>query len=102
MSELLSIVPAAGTLAGESLRAALVGAGFLLIFAAAEAWRRASGPPVEWTRKLVHFAGGLLVAAFPWLFASPWTVLALAAISISKSGGGNAPACLGKPFLPSS
>lgn len=36
-------------------------------------------------------------AALPYLA----TVVALAIISASKAGGGNAPACLGKPFIPS-
>ncbi|MBA3890580.1 MAG: hypothetical protein H0X64_08615, partial [Gemmatimonadaceae bacterium] len=31
----------------------------------------------EWTRKLVHFGGGLIAASFPWLFTTHWTVLAL-------------------------
>jgi phytol kinase len=92
MSPLHGATPPMGTAAGESLRALLVSAGFLLIFAADEEWRRRFGPPVEWTRKFVHFAGGLLVAAFPWLFASRWTVLALAVafagiIGLSRSFG---------------
>ncbi len=90
MSAVFGAFPPMGTAAGEIIRAALVGAGFLVIFAAAEGWKRRFGPPVEWTRKFVHFAGGLLVAAFPWLFASRWTVLALAAafagiIGLSRS-----------------
>jgi len=36
-------------------------------------------------------------AAMPFLM----TVFVLAVISSRKGGGGNAPACLGKPFLPS-
>jgi simple sugar transport system permease protein len=36
-------------------------------------------------------------AALPYLA----TIIALAVISSSKAGGGNAPACLGKPFIPS-
>jgi len=72
-------MPPFGTLAGELARAALCGAGFLLLFALAEGWRAASNPPAEWTRKLVHFGGGLIAATFPWLFASHWTVLMLGA-----------------------
>ncbi len=64
----------------EVLRAAVVGAAFLAIFAAAELWRRYRDPPVEWTRKLVHFAGGLLVLAFPWIFTSRWTVAVLVVV----------------------
>ena len=36
-------------------------------------------------------------AAFPYVA----TIIVLAVISSSKAGGGNAPACLGKPFIPS-
>jgi dolichol kinase len=67
----------AGTLASEAVRAALTGAGFMLLFLAAELWRRLAAAPVEWTRKLVHFGGGVIAAFFPWLFASHWTVLVL-------------------------
>lgn len=61
----------------ELTRAALIGAAFLALFAAAELWRKLSAPPVEWTRKLVHFGGGVIAALFPWLISSHWTVLAL-------------------------
>lgn len=64
---------------GELGRAAVVGAAFLAIFGAAEAWRRIARPPVELTRKLVHVGGGLVVMTFPWVFTSRWTVLGLAA-----------------------
>jgi phytol kinase len=92
MSLLPGVIPPLGTAGGESIRALLVGAGFLLILGMAEGWRRRFRPPVEWTRKFVHFAGGLLVAAFPWLFASRWTVLALGVacagiIGLSRSFG---------------
>lgn len=60
--------------------ALLVGGAFLAIFALAEAWRAFGHPPVEWTRKLVHFLGGLITAAFPWLFDSHWWVLGLGAV----------------------
>lgn len=61
------------------IAALLVGAAFLTIFTLAELWRAYGKPPVEWTRKLVHFLGGLVTAAFPWLFESHWWVLALGA-----------------------
>ena len=66
------------SLAHELLAAALVGAAFLAVFAIAEAWKRLADPPVEWTRKFVHFAGGLVSATFPWVFDSRWTVVGLA------------------------
>jgi dolichol kinase len=66
-------------LAGEIVRGAAVGALFLLIFGAAEAWRSLASPRPEWTRKLVHFCGGLVSLGLPWLVRSHWTVLALGA-----------------------
>lgn len=63
----------------ETLRAVAVGVGFLLIFGAAELWRWYASPPTEWSRKFVHFTGGLLVLAFPWIFESRWSVAALVA-----------------------
>ncbi|HEX7242254.1 MAG TPA: hypothetical protein VF263_18350 [Longimicrobiaceae bacterium] len=78
-AQLLAGLPPAGTFAGEAARAAMVAPLFLLLFAGAEAWRRLGDPPVEWTRKAVHTGGGVVAAAFPWFFASHWTVLALGA-----------------------
>ncbi|GMR12182.1 MAG: hypothetical protein BMS9Abin29_0370 [Gemmatimonadota bacterium] len=63
----------------ELLRAGAVGLAFLLIFATAEFWQRCRNPPVEWSRKFVHFMGGLLVLGFPWIFETRWSVLVLAA-----------------------
>lgn len=34
---------------------------------------------MEWTRKAVHIGGGVVALGFPWIFRSPWTVLALGA-----------------------
>ncbi|HEV2147353.1 MAG TPA: hypothetical protein VGR37_08105 [Longimicrobiaceae bacterium] len=79
MTDLVSALPPAGTLPGEAARAALVAPLFLLLFGAAEAWRRVARPPTEWTRKAVHTGGGVIAAGFPWIFASHWTVLALGA-----------------------
>ena len=70
----------------------LGGAYFFGLLGTLELYAKTAG--VSWTTVLPSEAW----AALPYLA----TVLALAAISISKSGGGNAPACLGKPFLPSS
>ena len=64
----------------ELIRAALVGTGFLLIFGVAEAWRTLGHPSAELSRKSVHFAGGLLVLAFPWIFTSRWTVIGLVSV----------------------
>lgn len=72
-----SLLPPPGTPAGEAARAAAVGGLFLLLFAAAEGWRRWARPPVEWTRKSVHIGGGLVALAFPWIFSSHWAVLGL-------------------------
>ena len=64
----------------ELTRAALVGAGFLLIFGLAELWQRSGKPSAEMSRKSVHFAGGLLVLCFPWIFANRWTVIGLVSV----------------------
>jgi phytol kinase len=80
MTTLSSLLPAAGTPAGEVGRAVLVVAALLLLFAVAEGWRHWSHPPAEWTRKFVHLSGGLVAASFPWVFGSPVTVLALGAL----------------------
>jgi dolichol kinase len=71
---------AGGLLARELAAAAMVGAGFLAVFGLAELWRRLRDPPVEWTRKFVHFFGGLIAATFPWAFATRATVVGLAAL----------------------
>ncbi len=70
--------PAGLDLARELLAAMLVGGGFLAVFVLAELWKRWYDPPVEWTRKFVHFFGGLIAASFPWVFRSRWSVVALA------------------------
>lgn len=70
-------------LARELLAAALVGGGFLAIFVLAELWKRWQQPPVEWTRKFVHFFGGLIAATFPWVFQSRWSVVALALVFLT-------------------
>jgi phytol kinase len=79
VTDLASLLPPAGTLAGEAARAALVAPLFLLLFVAAETWRKVAHPPTEWTRKAVHTGGGVIAAGFPWIFAWHWTVLALGA-----------------------
>jgi len=79
MTPLHSLLPPWGTAAGEIARLALVGAAFFTILAAAELWQRRWAPPAEWTRKFVHFAGGVVVAVFPWAFSTHWTVLLLGA-----------------------
>jgi simple sugar transport system permease protein len=70
----------------------LGGAYFFGLLGTLELYAKASG--ASWTSVLPSEAW----AALPYLA----TVVVLAVISVSKSAGGNAPACLGKPFLPSS
>lgn len=72
----------------ELLRAAVVCGVIGVLLALAEAWHRWKQPPVEWTRKFAHFGGGLVVAAFPWLFRSPLTVLALGVVFAGVLAGG--------------
>ena len=67
----------------EALAADLVGMGviatsILLLFVAAETWKRLRDVPTEWTRKLTHLGSGVVVMTFPWLVESAWTVLVLA------------------------
>jgi len=69
----------------------LAGAYFFGLLGTFELYAKASG--ASWTSILPSEAW----AALPYLA----TVLVLAAISVSKSAGGNAPASLGKPFVPS-
>lgn len=71
---------AGGLLARELAAAAIIGGAFLAVFGIAELWRRLGDPPVEWTRKFVHFFGGLIAATFPWAFQTRTTVVGLAAL----------------------
>jgi phytol kinase len=82
MTDVARLLPGWGTPAGELARAALVAVAFLGILAAAEVWKRFAHPPVEWTRKLVHVAGGVVSGTFPWLFSTHWTVLFLGASTL--------------------
>ena len=70
----MSVIPAAGTLAGETARLGLIGALAITLLATTELVYRRWHPPAEWTRKAVHVLGGLLAMAFPWVFGSPLTV----------------------------
>jgi len=86
-------LPAYGTPMGEAARAALVLAVFYALVVAVEIWHRRAHPPIEWTRKMVHFGTGLLACAFPWWFDSPWTLLAVAAVGgapifVARARGG--------------
>ncbi|MGN6157951.1 MAG: ABC transporter permease [Devosia sp.] len=69
----------------------LAGAYFFGLLSTFELYAKASG--ASWTSILPSEAW----AALPYLA----TVVVLAVISASKQAGGNAPACLGKPFIPS-
>ena len=51
---------------------------FLMLLALAEFLRSWAQWSVEWTRKLVHFGGGLVCLGFPYFIQSQWVVLALA------------------------
>ena len=66
----------------ESLLADLPGAliistSILVLFATAEAIKRLRDTPTEWTRKLTHVGGGVIVFGVPWLLQSAWTVALL-------------------------
>jgi len=77
-----SLLPAFGTPAGELARAGLLLVAFGLVLLISETWHRRASPPVEWTRKLVHLGFGVLAVPLPWLIASPWTVLGIAALAV--------------------
>jgi dolichol kinase len=61
----------------ELFRAVIVAAAYLAIFAIAELWYSKGKTRPENTRKLVHFAGGLVALSFGYLFTSHWIVLFL-------------------------
>ena len=73
-SALAAFAPAPGDLRG----AAVLSAVFLVLLAVAELWRRLGGARPEWSRKLVHLAGGVTCLAFPFLVRSPVVVLGMA------------------------
>ena len=56
---------------------------FMAVFAVAEVWRLKRNPPVEWTRKFTHIAGGSIAMSFPWVFESPASVAILSTSFIS-------------------
>jgi len=80
----LALVVFAGWRAGRLL----AGAYFFGVLMALELYAKAAG---------FSFLPSQFWAAMPYLM----TVIALALISVREKAGGNAPACLGKPFLPS-
>lgn len=61
----------------ELIRAGIVSAIYLVLFAAAEVWRAFGKPQTETTRKFVHFGSGAVCLSFSYLFSSHWTVLGL-------------------------
>jgi dolichol kinase len=65
----------------DTLNAALFGGAFLTLLLVAELWSRSGKGKPEWTRKLVHFGGGVLCLSLPWAVQSPWFVLGLAVVN---------------------
>ncbi len=53
---------------------------FGTLMAGLQAYRRSSPTDPEVLRKLLHLGMGLLTLSFPWVFASAWPVLLLAAL----------------------
>jgi dolichol kinase len=70
-------IPAAGTMAGEVVRAACVAGAAIALLALTELVHRRWHPPVEWTRKMMHVGGGVLAMTFPWLFRWGLTVVVI-------------------------
>ena len=66
--------------ASDLRAAAVIGAAFLTVIAIAEVWSRAGRGNPEWTRKLVHVAGGFICLSFPFVLQSAWTVLLLSVL----------------------
>jgi len=64
----------------ELIGAAVLAALFAMMVLVAELWARLAKPKPEWTRKLVHLGGGMACLAFPFVIASPWTVLVMAVL----------------------
>ena len=62
----------------DLFRGAAIAVAFLLLLGIAELLRYRFLWSVEWTRKLVHFGGGIVCLLFPFLILSHWVVLALA------------------------
>lgn len=63
-----------------------IGAVVILLIAsmaALSAMARRGGASSEAARKLLHVEMGLVTLGFPWLFAAPWPVALLAAVSIA-------------------
>lgn len=63
---------------GDILAGCLLTVVFLAIIAVAELWRRFGNPDPEWTRKLIHLAGGAVAVSMPFLIHSHWVILAMA------------------------
>jgi dolichol kinase len=61
----------------EILIGIFLSAGFLAILAVAELWTRRGRAKPEWSRKLVHCAGGILALLIPMYIESHWVVLAM-------------------------
>lgn len=61
----------------------LVGITLVGAMAGLSAGQRRFGLPAECARKLLHVAMGLVTLSFPWLFSSPWPVLALALAALA-------------------
>ena len=73
----------------DLLGAIILGTASMIVLAVAELWIRLGTPRPEWTRKLVHVAGGMCCLLFPFLIESVWVVglLALSMSSLFALGG---------------
>lgn len=88
MDILLSDLFLPGTFSGEVWRFVIVLGIFGFIFVGAEIWHIVADPPVEWTRKLVHFGCGLVISCFHWIFSTVWPVIGLGVgIALVMAGG---------------
>lgn len=74
-------VDLAGDIAAAVVRDRLgmlgISVAIVALFATGEALRRVLGVATEYTRKLAHVGGGVVVMSLPWALSSHWTVLLL-------------------------
>ena len=76
---------------GDLRGAAILAAAFLSLLVLAELWRRFGHPKPEWTRKLVHLGGGMLLLANSLedgaRFFSPYLAASAAVLAFSLDTG---------------
>ena len=80
---------------GELWAAGGISLMFVSLIFVAELWRKFGNPKPEWTRKLVHFGGGGICLALPFVIESHWIVLAMAVGMVALFTAGRLTGTLG-------